>query len=73
MRVDEEGLQKLAQRFMKRKEIKEMGLTIDDVKRVLLEHARKIGGCVFFQHRITGSLAGHRGIVFLAYRNLIAR
>jgi hypothetical protein len=46
MKIDEEGLQKLAQRFMKRREIKEMGLSMDDVKCVLLEHAKRCSGCV---------------------------
>ena len=39
-------LEKVARRFMQRKEVKEMGLTLEDVKRVLAGHARRAGGCV---------------------------
>jgi hypothetical protein len=44
--VDKEGLRKVAERFMKRQEVLDMGLKLEDVEKVLLEHAKKHGGCV---------------------------
>jgi len=46
MQVDEEGLTKVAERFLRRKEVRELGLSLDDVKKILLEHAKRYGGCI---------------------------
>ena len=39
-------LEKVAKRFMRRKEVAELGLSLDDVKRILAAHARRAGGCI---------------------------
>lgn len=46
MKVDEEGLKKVAERFLKRQEVRELGLSLDEAKQVLLEHAKRFAGCV---------------------------
>lgn len=46
MKIDEEGLERVAKRFMQRREVTDLGLTLEDVKRVLLEHAKGYSGCV---------------------------
>jgi hypothetical protein len=46
MNVDEQALETVAQRFLKRAEVRELGLSLEDVKKVILEHAKKYSGCV---------------------------
>jgi len=46
MEIDEEGLEKVAERFLRRNEVQAMGLSLEDVKKVLIAHAQKYGGCV---------------------------
>jgi hypothetical protein len=44
--VDGEALTRVAERFLRRKETRELGLSLEDVKQVLLQHAQRYGGCV---------------------------
>jgi len=44
--IDEKGLEKVAERYLRRKEIQELGLSLDEVKSALLQHARQRSGCV---------------------------
>jgi hypothetical protein len=46
MRVDEEGLTSVALRFLERKEVKEVRLTLEEVKRILLDRAKDHDGCI---------------------------
>jgi hypothetical protein len=46
MKVNEQGLNNVASRFLKRKEVEELGLSIDELKQVLLEHAKRFSGCI---------------------------
>ena len=46
MQINQEGLRKVAERFMQRKEVRDLGLTPEDVEKVLLEHAKRYGGCI---------------------------
>jgi hypothetical protein len=47
LKIDEDGLERVARRFFSRRDVKEVCPTIDDVKKVLLEHARmNSNGCV---------------------------
>ena len=41
-----DALEAVAKRFMRRREIALMGLTLEDVKRILAAHAKRVGGCV---------------------------
>jgi hypothetical protein len=47
LKVNEEGLEKVAQRFFSRRDVKEVCSTIEEVKRILIEHAKRGGNkCV---------------------------
>ena len=44
--INEKGLEAVAKRFMRRSEIKDWGLSLEEVKATLLQHARQYGGCI---------------------------
>ncbi len=46
MNIDRKGLRMVAERFLKRHEVADLGLKIEDVEKVLLEHAKNYGGCI---------------------------
>jgi hypothetical protein len=47
LKIDEDGLERVARRFFSRRDVRELCSTIDDVKKVLIEHARiSSDGCV---------------------------
>jgi hypothetical protein len=46
MKIKEELLERVVKRFLRRKEIKELGLNKDEVRKVLIEHAKKYEGCI---------------------------
>lgn len=46
MQVDKEGLRRVAERFLNRHEVADLGLTVEDVEKLLLEHAKRYSGCI---------------------------